>query len=662
MAREVNPKAKPEDDEMIPEGVSVIQAINACRHESEMARRDREVQGDKNWQLYLGKQDYSHKQEGQSQEFLPKVPVAVEQMSALVKRALVQFGNYFSVDVDTELGQLITGDEIREMLKVFLRDLWAPGGKVTDFPTIVSDAMKQALLKCLIIFKVHGAYKKGRKLSFEKGIGFKEKEIETWKLRIDLVRFEDYYPDPTGNNLYEIHRVERDLYEVVDMSEGDDPIYDPAMVQKLVEHSGGGERADDEKLSEGDRNQNETTPPSFRKRVVLDEFWGTLLRDDGTVAHRNIVATVANERFLIRPPEPNPFWHQRSPLVVAPLIRVPHSVWHKALYDHASDLNIAINELYNLLIDGGMASVWGISQLRVEDLEDPSQVEGGIRQGMTLAVKQTLPHNAKVYERLTEGQAPIEALQIFESLNSEFSQAALTNELKLGSLPQKQVLATEVLESGQSQNLMLDGVVADLENQCMSPTLELAFLVIMQMADKLPEEAFSFLNNKKVALMIMRAEPEERFVLFFNRCRFVVNGLSSTMARALEFQKLMAFLQAVGINPLMLQAFITKYSPEKFLAQLLNALNLNPKNFERTEEELRQLLGQQSGQPGAGTPPGPGAEVPGVGAMSQVLGGGPQNSEGQPAGVAGGPGTGGDPTTAGIQRAAQPASQMPGNA
>jgi len=649
MAAGNNPKGEGvallKHDEMIPEGIGVIEAINQCRRESEEARHDRERKGKKNWDMYLGEQDWSHKQPGQSQEFLPKVPISVEQLASIVKRALVQFGKYFSVDVDSELGQLITGSQIRDITDVFMRDLWGPNGTTMDFPTVVSDAVKQALLKSLIIFKVHGGYVKGRRLSFEHGVGLSETEHDEWKLRIDLVRFEDYYPDPTGAGLYEIHRVERDLHEIVELSEGEDPIYDKAMVDMLIS-SVSQTRPENEKLSERARNQSETTMPAFRKRVVLDEFWGTLLKNDGTVAHRNIVATVANDVFLIRKPEPNPFWHQKSPFVAAPLIRVPHSVWHKAIYDHASDLNIAINELYNLFIDGGMASVWGISQLRVEDLEDPSQVEGGIRQGMTLAVKQTLPHNSKVYERVSEGSIPAEATTVLESLNAEFAQAALTNELKLGSLPPKQVLATEILESGQGQNLMLDGIVADLENRCMTPTMTMAFQVIMQMADKLPEEVFNFIDDKKVALMIMRASPEERFALFFGRYRFRVHGLSSTMAKAMEFQKIMGFLQAVSVSPIFMQAFMQRFSANKFMDQILAALNLNPKNFERSEEELETL----------------GAEMEGAGGMAQLLGGGPKNAEGQPGGMQSGAAAGGSPEASAIQRRAQPGAQIPGNA
>lgn len=633
-----------EFDQQIPGGGGVISAIKRCMQESYDARRSRTYRNDRNWDTYLGKQDWSHKQDGQSREFLPKVPVSVEQMGAFIKRGMIQFGDYYNINIDPALSEVVDGAQLRSLLNVFLDDLWAPpGSPPLAFSTIISDAVKQALLKCLIILKIHGGFVKTRRFRYDADEDEPVlEEVDEWKPRVDLVRFEDYYPDPSGSGLYEVHRVERDLHEIIQMA--DEGIYDKAAVEQLIGHDF--TRPEDEELSDEDRGQDETVKPAFRKRVVLDEFWGTLLDDKGEIAHRNVVAVVANDRFLIRPPEPNPFWHQESPFIVAPLIRVPHSVWHKAIYDHASDLNLAINEMFNLFIDGGMAAVWGIKQLRIEDLDDPSQVEGGIKQGMTLAVKQTLPHNAKVLETISEGDVPQDAMAVFESLQREYNSAALTNELKLGALPPKQVLATEILESSQSQNLMLDGIVADVEKVIMGPALRKLFLVILQNAESIPEAAFTSAIDRKVALLIMRAKPAERFALFAGRAQFRVDGLSASMTRALDFQKVMALLQAVGTNPMLFQAFMAKFSPDRTLRHLMRTLNLNPETIQRSLEEMQTV----------------GDDIMATAGAAQLLGGGPQNSEGQAVGVAGGPGTGGDPTTATIQQQANPMTGMVGNA
>src|SRR5690242_20716148 len=86
------------DSEINKDGLTVLKAIREAKREAETAKKRRMSINRTNWQTYMGQQDFSHKQTGQSREFLPKVPVAVEQFSAFIKKALVSYGNWFSVD------------------------------------------------------------------------------------------------------------------------------------------------------------------------------------------------------------------------------------------------------------------------------------------------------------------------------------------------------------------------------------------------------------------------------------------------------------------------------------------------------------------------------------------------------------------------------------
>lgn len=637
-----------------PDGASltVIQAVNRFRKESEDAKIDRIIKNRSNRDMFLGRQDWTHKQEGQSTEFIPKVPVSVEQMCSFVKKGLITFGDWFSIELDRSLSLVVDGAQIREVLKCFLNDLWERNNRTTRFHLVMSDGVKQGLLESLMIMKVHGGMMPFREPNFrsesraarsDNEIEFRETQV--WRLRIELVPFEDYYPDPTGNGLYEIHRVERDLHEVVQAAE--DGMYDMAAVKELIGSTM--QRSDDEKRTDPSRNQPQTTPPGFRKKVVLDEFWGTLLNDDGTVAYRNCVCTIANEHYLIRPPEPNPFWHQESPFVVSPLIRVPWSVWHKALYDHGSDLNRAINELFNLMIDGGLASVWGIKQLRMEDLEDPSQVAGGIKQGATLIVKQTLPHNAKVLENVTEGEVPRDAMSMYEALNREYNQAVLTNEMKVGQLPPRRVLATEVVEVTQSQAITLDGIVGDLE-EFMTSVLRKSWLTILQNADDIPNHAWTSVLDRRVAMMIMRASPEERYALFSDKSQFRASGLSATLAKAMDFQKHIALMQVVMQNPLLARAFMKKYSADKNLRKLMQFLNMNPDDMEKDLDEQLDAQNEMNETAQLAQIMGPGGG--GGGGLAEP---GAEGSGGAPIG-------GGSGQSAQVNQLANPLTGMPSNA
>ena len=610
-----------------PESLSVVQEILRCRIEAWDAKQSRLRKNARNMDAYLGKQDWSYKQDGQSTEFIPKTSVSVEMMGNFIKRGLVKFGAYYSIETDYELSKMVSGAQLRAILDNFLNDLWDGNNKSNTFPLLISDGIKLGLINSLIILKVHGGMCPTRTYGFVRGEGADEdtlqmEEENTWKLRIDLVKPEDYFPDPTGAGLYEIHSVEKDLHEVMEAAE--EGIYDKEVVNQLVNQDY--RRPEDEERSEADKNQNEFTFSSFRKRVVLDEFWGTLLKSDGTVAHRNCVATVANKRFLIRKPEENPFWHQESPFVAEPIVRIPWSVWGKALFDDAVSLNLAQNELFNLILDGGMAAVWGTRQIRLEDLEDPGQVAGGLKQGMTLAVKQTLPHTAKVVELCATGDVPQDAMQIYEALDREYNAAVYTNELKLGSLPSKQVRATEVVESSNSQAITLDGLTADIERKVIDRVLYLSWMNVLQNADGFNDKMLTSVTNKAVANMIMRASPEERFALFGGRTQFRTFGLSATMAKALDFQKFMSMMQAVQLSPMLFQAFMAKFSPDRALTTIMTKLNINPDDLLMTPEEQETAaqrmqdtlaIGQvmqgpkQGGSEGNGAASAPGAPAPG---------------------------------------------------
>ena len=578
-------------------GLTVLNAIRESKKEAEEAKRRRLELNRRNLRSYMGEQDFSHKQAGQSREFLPKTPAAIEQFSAFVKRSLIQFGNWFSVDVPE--GNPLDGNQIREFLKYHL-DYLADGMRdYTTFALRVSDGVKLALMEAVLTFKIHGYRVPQRQFYSERGTKLMRsggqrilvandklvrKELKPWRLAIDLIRAEDYYPDPTGRGLYEIHHVERDLHDVIELAE--QGIYDADIVEMIAEDfDDEQQRYQDEILK--NRNAN-IAPPSFRKTVGIDEYWGDILDEMGHLVKRNQVCAMANNKYLIREPEDNPWWHGESPFVSFPLIRVPDTVWHKALFDHASPLNLALNEIFNLILDGGLASVWGIKQLRTHGLEDPRQVSNGVPQGMTLAVKEDFPQGEKVLENVATGQVPQDALATYGIMDREFNASALTNDLKMGSLPSKEVRATEVVEIQQSQAVTLDGITIDME-QGLTKVVERAWYCMLQNADNLDRDEVVAAIGPQAALMLNRMSPAQRFANFARAAAFKVNGLSGTLSRVKDFQKFMATMQLAQTNPILAEPFLRRFSPDKAWDHILRALNINPEDIGLSPAEMREL-------------------------------------------------------------------------
>jgi len=548
----------------------IIQVVRSYKLEAQQAKRTRQGLNDLNRAAYMNQQDWSEKIEGQSTEFLPKVSETAEQFAAFIKRGLIQFGDWFSVESESEV---LDNESIRKIIMCYL-DKLPDGIKTVPFSVRMSDAIKTGLLESLMIFKIHGETQ-SKKFFTAKDDDVETIELNPWRLQIELIPFEDYDLDPTGNNLYEIHTVEKDLHHVIELAE--QGVYDKDAVSLLesATRKTEEERKDPQVPKQGD--------PTFRKKVVLEEFWGVILNDDGTVFKKEQLVTIANDKYILRKAD-FPFWHGESPFVVAPIIRVPFTVYHRALYDQVTPLNNALNELFNLMLDGGIASVWGIKQIHMDWLEDPRQVSGGIAQGKTLAVNENMPDGGKVLEQVTEGQIPPDAMNMFSILDRELNSSALSNELRQGLLPSKQVKATEVVEASQSASVLLDSITKDVEAY-LEDVIRKSWFTILQNADSLLNTDLRGILNDRQLLALARMSPAERFQEFANTCSFKVYGLSSTLSRARDFSKLMAILQLAGSNPLVMSAFMRKMSPDKWLAQAMKLLNLNPEDLQRDENE-----------------------------------------------------------------------------
>ena len=584
-----------EDTPSITDG-ELISWVMECRREAYDARRTRVKLNNINRDAYMSIQDFSHKQKGQSAEFLPKTSVAAEQFGAFIKKALVQFGDWFQVKLSPEIKPYITEGQIRALIKLYLAQLPDGHNKKTNIETRLADGGKLGLLESLMIFKVYG--KEIEINSYE--VDPKEqpptltiKKSRKWRLAIDSIRSEDYFPDPTGRGLYEIHEVERDWIDVFQSAKAG--VYDLETVEKLRDEDHPKSESIYEKRRPQQQGQDRSTPPAHRHRILLTEFWGTVINAKGEIVADNQLCTVANKKHLIRHMETNPLWHGESPFIAEPLIRVPHSVWHKALYDSVSQLNFAINELFNLMLDGGIASVWGIKQLRIDHLADPRQVENGIPQGITLQVKDTLPADMKVLENVSEIDGTIlqSGNAIFGMLDREFQSAALTTDTMQGELPQRQVKATEITAANQSQSTTLSSIAMDMEVNVMERMLRLSWLTMLQHIEDFTQNDIVQAVGQKAATLLLGLDDATRFSIFAGACSFTVSGLSAVLAATQDFQKLMAFFQAVSQNPILMKDFIGKYDPGKVLDLLMKHLNINPDDIAATETpNIPQLIQQ----------------------------------------------------------------------
>ncbi len=585
--------------------------------EAEDARLKRLDQNRVNWDVYHLNQDYGHKRPGQSKEFLAKQAMAVEQTTEFFQQGLVDIDDWWRVDYQDGVQEQqlpITKEEVKKITDFYFDKLNGGEGLVP----FIGDSVKSALLGSLAIAKVYGNVKKKSFYTFENRVKSQDNSLlssvarllkpkvepvlkrgfnEIWELEMDLLEPFEYGVDPSPAKLFEYQEIYIDYFEAKKLASGPDAIYDMKILNSIKSEMSEQWSQRVEKA----RQTNQPIPNQNRKKLRIQEFWGTIVdMVSGEILFENVVWTIANGRHLLQKPVPNPFWHGESPFVVAPLIRVPKSRWHKALMDAPTRHNLALNEIYNLMLDGGMMQAYGVTQYRPDYMEDESSAAEGFVPGQSVAVSSDCPPGMKVIEPVVTGSAPEMALQMFQLTNAEFSSSALTNDMRMGVIPNKQVKATEVVESSNTINSVHTGISKVFEVNYLEKLIEKSWKVILQNADNLDIEPLKAILGDQRALQIAALSPQERYAKCVDKNVFRVFGVSKTIAKVKDFKKITALLQTISASPLLMQEFGSQFSMQKLLGDIMTSLDVNTEKLKMSDQEkmeaqqrMQQAMAQQ---------------------------------------------------------------------
>lgn len=568
-----------------------VQIITTFRDIAKNAKQNRMDLNAENFNVYHLKQDYTDKIKGQSREFLAKQATITEEFTTFIQQGLVDQRKWFSIEKLPGAPQSVITPEIAE--KILQYQLEKNG-----IYNYIGDMIKLGALGSLMISKVGGKYVpvptyKAESIVDEQGkrkFSLKKKIKKKWQLSLGLTRQEDFYPDPTGDGLYIIEEMEMDYHTLLQIAEKNPDSYDVSAVKELQASPMLDQRA--KKSRETNQNDNLSTN---RKRIKVTEFWGTLVDEEGNVKFENCVCTIANDHIVIRKPEDNPLWHGDHPYVHNPIIRVPKSVWHKALADAPTMHNKALNDLYNLMLDGGMMEAHGIKQIHENWLEDPDQISDGIPAGTTLRLNTTAPPQGKVVEQVATGTVGDNALEMFNITYTELASAYMSNQFRQGVLPDRSVKATEIVASNNALTGVFSGIVKVIETGQMTDLLRKSWLTTIQNLEDFDDPELVDLIGEQAAMQLRSMSPEERFAETATGFKFKVYGLSVVMNKMNDFRKIVTLLQTIGSDPNLMQAFAAKYSMGKLLGEIVKSLDIDVDKIKADEEDPQVVNPQDKG-------------------------------------------------------------------
>jgi hypothetical protein len=613
-----------------------LRYVLAVRQESEMAKKNRMVQNKDNYTMYHLEHDFSQKMKGQSKEVLSKVRNATESAKSTFQQALADLGEWYRVTARSKEdpegdGMLIKPYEMQCLMNYFLNR--------AGYFAHVGNSVQSGLLGSLAISRVHGKMVPKPKFTLrKKGKGSRSEttvlvdDEQTWELRFSDLRQEDYFPDPTCSDLFEIDECMMDLHVLKKIAKAD-PDYDMEAINRLKAWG-------DADLSEQERSQEtgqNVSAPRMRPRVKVTNFFGTIVDEvTGDIKHENCIMTIGNDMEIIRGPIPNPMWHQKNDIVAAALIEFTNSPWGIAMMDAGTKHNRSLIELFNLMLDSAFKSVWGVNQIRTDVLADPTQITDGIRWGSNIQVDSRLPLGGKVMEPVITGEIPSEVITMFNLLTQETLTAMKTNDLRMGAQSMRAVKATEVVAAENSITSEFQGVAKNFESKKIQPELELACWTICQNWDLIDSEVFVSLFGRDRGEAMAAMKPQEVFVSTVNGMKFEVFGISETLRRQADFRKYTTFMQVMGASPMFMEAYLQAgYTFDKLLEQVMTAIDINKSKLKGKGGGYAPSnpMEQPGGAPGASPnmmsqQPSP-ANVP-QGGLAAVFGGAGPNQMQQP--------------------------------
>jgi hypothetical protein len=303
--------AKDKETEVVDdEKQYVVDYIKHCHKEAKDAALGRRKVFKELWSAYQNKQDYKAKKSWQSKIFAPKVWMKVEKAAAEVKRALLQINKLFKFDIDDEQGW---SDEQKDQL-------------IENMPRLEAK-FKRALEKS----NIANVYSEMSKAAFLLGIGVPKCLWDDEKARLNYQNIQalntfvspDFKPFEDERPKYLIEEQEMDLasfrLEAARVNEAaGQEIYDMEVIDKLEE-----DFKDVETKAERQKRLGVSQYTDVSKRVLLWQFWGDIISEDGLEIEENQLCVLVNKKYLVRKHD-NPFDHDKVPHVLTFPLPYPH--------------------------------------------------------------------------------------------------------------------------------------------------------------------------------------------------------------------------------------------------------------------------------------------------------------------------------------------------
>lgn len=593
------PSKMPDQDD---KSAYLVQKLVAYKREAQANRKTglnpRDEKWEQNIDLYWNRYDTSDKADWQSKNVMPEVPSFVDRFSASLKEALVSTPNGFYTVTDPYDTNADLMPSIKNMNDVWLSTAGRNQiGQLLDFSTVFEEQVKLGTMTNM------------------SGVVLWKDDVKGGRVAFESVDPRQVWLDHTYRNLYRIRQTEVDLVDVVrmagDRSSGGKYIYDLDEISRLM-----GSRHDDMRLDNRELTGSDNEVTSERKPIVLDEYVASVIGPDGKLLMDNEVAVVADDTYLIRGPEKNPFWHGKDWLVYTPMMIVPFSPYGRSYMEDFGSVAKIFTDLTNLLLDAVYVSTMKAFAVVPGMLTNPAQLNGGIHPNKIFELEEG--YSVEDFMKAIDlGTLDAGGIQIWQAIKSELSDASGMNEIGLGQLPDKtHIAANAVAGAQQSSSAMLRSIAQTIETRFLDPYLDLSWKTGLQHAKPNDKRMMTAVGDKMYNAIISRRKE-----IITRPITFQARGISGLIQKQQKLQALLGVLQIIAQDPTkaLMQAFMQQIDIQKFIRLLFNLTNVDLSKLEPSDRDMQiqQITGQVI-QPMMAAAAGGQPSPPGMQQMGQV--------------------------------------------
>ena len=490
------------------------------------------------WELYRGKQDFTNKEDWNSQIVLPKSFNSVKQATSTIERFLSISRSPWSVAPvnPDDLRMAVRAGQIAQLTEVFLDN--------AQYKDAFSTGLESGFITGLGIWKLWWELAERPRLTVQNGQTATQ-TVQEGRLRVKAVDPYNFFWLP-GSKLNDwkgtIELVRMPKWELLEQAKkGLFNLASPDVVRGLSSSSVRDSR--DQTMIRFDEYQ---TNPTHKDEVELLEYYGPIIRNNEVIEPYGHVI-VANRSKLLSFRRYG-LWSRKFPYVAFSPLSVPFRTEGVGLVEMVREIDKALNKLANMSMDTLLFRLMPIFEVYPDMFENEEDLRTGLVPGKFFMRSMTDLSGTQAIRPIPTEDISAGAIQLVGLLDRSHQEGSLVSEVQQPMPRWRGVTtATEIDKKVAQQDTFFGNLAASIENNALKPMVELSIDLIMQYLDTSRDPRVPAILG--VNAPAVQSIPREQLVDMLDGEYVVkVTGISNQIKNVEVLQHLVQFMNILSQN------------------------------------------------------------------------------------------------------------------